>query len=84
MPAQDSLRLNDLHSTKQARPKPSNPNEQRTITATQSKTRPCLSRTDGELMAKKDILCLEPALRFEQVGGEPSERMEDRKHRSQS
>jgi hypothetical protein len=34
-------------------------------------------------MADKQILCLKPAPRFEQVGGEPSERMQDRKHHTQ-
>jgi len=35
-------------------------------------------------MAEQQILYLKPAPRFEQVGGEPSERMQDRKHHSQS
>src|SRR6478672_6132553 len=39
MPTQDGLRLNHLHRTKKARPKPGHPDEQRAITATQSKTR---------------------------------------------
>jgi len=36
MPTQDGLRLNHLHRTKKARPKPGHPSEQRTITAKQS------------------------------------------------
>jgi hypothetical protein len=39
MPTQDGLRLNHLHRTKKARPKPRHRYEQRAITATQSKTR---------------------------------------------
>jgi hypothetical protein len=34
-------------------------------------------------MAEKQILSLKPAPRFEQVGDEHSERVRDRKHRSQ-
>jgi hypothetical protein len=34
-------------------------------------------------MAEKQILSLKPAPRLEQVGDEPSERVQDRKHRSQ-
>ena len=41
MPTQDGLRLNHLHRTKKARPKPRHPYEQRAITAKQSETRGC-------------------------------------------
>jgi len=34
-------------------------------------------------MAEQQILCLKPAPRLEQVGDEHSERVQDRKHRSQ-
>src|SRR6266508_204971 len=47
MPTQDRLWLNHLHRTTQARPKPRHPDEQRAITATQSKTRRCLPQSDG-------------------------------------
>jgi hypothetical protein len=59
------------------------PNEQRAITAKQSETRRRMSQGDAELMAEQQILSLKPAPRLEQVGDEHSERMQDRKHRSQ-
>jgi hypothetical protein len=83
MPTQDGLRLNHLHRTKKARPKPRHPYEQRAITANQSETRWCPPQSDGQLMAEKQILSLEPAPRLEQVGDKHSERVQDRKHRSQ-
>ena len=55
----------------------------RAITAAQSKTRWCPPQGDVELMAKKQILSFKPAPRLEQVGDEHSERVQDRKHRSQ-
>jgi hypothetical protein len=78
MPTQDSLRLNHLHRIKKARPKPGHTYEQSPITPAESKTQWFAPQSDGELMAEKQILCLKPAPRFEQVGGEPSERMQDR------
>jgi hypothetical protein len=83
MPTQDGLRLNHLNSIKKARPKPRHPYEKSAITAAQSKTRWCLPQSDGQLMAEKQILSLKPAPRLEQVGDEHSERVQDRKHRSQ-
>src|SRR5919106_17045 len=74
MPPQDGLRLNHLHRTKQARPKPGDPYEQRAITAKQSKTRRCPPQSDAQLMAEKQILGLKPAPQLEQVGDERSER----------
>ena len=44
---QDGLRLNHLHRTKKARPKPRHPYEQRAITAKQSETRWCPPQSDG-------------------------------------
>ena len=41
------------------------------------------TKGDIELMTKKQILRFKPAARLEQVGDEHSERVEDRKHRSQ-
>jgi hypothetical protein len=41
-------------------------------------------QTGHKLMGKQQILRFKPAPRFEQAGGEPSERIENRKHRSQS
>jgi hypothetical protein len=82
MPTQDGLRLNHLNRTKQVRPKSRHPYEKSTITPAQPKTRRCLPHSDGQLMAEKQILNLKPAPRFEQVGGKPSERVQDRKHRS--
>jgi hypothetical protein len=35
-------------------------------------------------MPEQQILCLKPAPQFDQVGSEPSEHMQDRKHHSQS
>jgi hypothetical protein len=83
MPSQDSLRLNHLGRTKQARPQLGHPYEQRAITSMQSKTRWCPPQSDGELMTEKQILGFKPAPRLEQVSDEHSERVHDRKHRSQ-
>src|SRR5438128_4120045 len=38
---------------------------------------------DAELMTEKQVLGLKPAPRLEQVGDEHSERVQDRKHRSE-
>jgi len=84
MPAQDRLRLNYLNSIKKARPKPGHAHEQSAITPAQSKPLWFAPQSDGQLMAQQQILRLKPAPRFEQVGGEPSEGMQDRKHHSQS
>ena len=83
MPPQDSLRLNYLGRTEQARPEPGHPYEQRAVTAAQSKTRWRPPQGDIELMAEKQVLGFKPAPRLEQVGDEHSERVQDRKHRSQ-
>jgi len=40
-------------------------------------------QSDGELMAEKQILSFKPAPRLEQIGYKHSERVQDRKHRSQ-
>jgi hypothetical protein len=83
MPTQDSLRLNHLGRTKQARPEPGHPYEQRAITAAKSKTRRWPPQSNAELIAKKQVLSLKSAPRLEQVGDEHSERVQDRKHRFQ-
>jgi hypothetical protein len=84
MPTQDGLRLNNLNSIKKTGPKPRHTYEKSAITPAQSKTQWFLPQSDSQLMAEQQILCLKAAPRLEQVGGEPSERMQDRKHRSQS
>jgi hypothetical protein len=83
MPTQDGLRLNHLHRIKKARPKPRHPYEKSALASAQSKTRRCLPQSDGELMTEKQILGFKPAPRLEQVGDEPSERVQDHKHRFQ-
>ena len=83
MPTQNGLGLHHLHRVNKARPKPRHPYKKSAITAAQSKTRWCPPHGDGELMAEKQILSLKPASRLEQVGDEHSERVQDRKHRSQ-
>jgi hypothetical protein len=83
MPTQDGLRLNHLHRTKQARPKPGDPYEQRAITAKQSRTRRCSSDSDAQLMAEKQVLGLKLAPWLEQVGDKNAERVQDCKHRPQ-
>ena len=65
MPTQDGLRLDDLHRTKKARPKPRHPDEQHAITATQSETRWCPPQSYAELMAEKQVLGFKPAARLE-------------------
>ena len=83
MPPKDGLRFNDLGRTEQARPELGHPDQQRPVTATQSKARRCLPQSDVELMTEKQVLGLKPAPRLEQVGEEHSERVQDRKHRSE-
>src|SRR5207237_5997616 len=83
MPPKDGLRLNDLGHSEQARPELAHPDQQRPVTATQSKARRCLPQSDVELMTEKQVLGLKPAPRLEQIGAEHSERAQDRKHRSE-
>lgn len=83
MPPQDRLRLNHMGHAEQARPEPGHPNEQRAVTATQSKTRWRPPQSDVELMTEKQILCFKPTSRLEQIGDEHSERVQERKHRFQ-
>ena len=82
MPPKDGLRLNHLGRAEQARPEPGHPYQQRPITAAQSKTRRRTPQGDAELMTEKQVLGFKPAPRLEQVGDEHSERVQDRKHRS--
>src|SRR2546430_14327462 len=56
MPPQDGLRLNHLGHTEQARPELGHPDQQRPVTATQSKARRCLPQSDVELMTEKQVL----------------------------
>jgi hypothetical protein len=83
MPTQDGLRLNHLHRIKKARPNSGHQYEQRAVAAEQSEPRRCPPQSDGELVAKKQILSLKPAPRLEQASDKYSERMQDRKQRSQ-
>ena|SRR6476469_4581716 len=84
MPAKDSLRLNDVRRTEQARPEPGHPDQQGPITAAQSKTRWRTPQGDTELMTKKQVLDFKPSPRLEQVDAEHSERMQEREHRPRS
>src|SRR5262249_11307171 len=84
MPAKDGLRLNDMRRTEQARPKPSHPDHQGPVTATQSKARRRTPQGDAELMAKEQVLGLKSARRLEEVYNEHCERMQDREHRPRS
>ena len=83
MPTKYGLRLNHLGPAKQARPNPSHPYEQCPINPAQSKTRRCTPQRDVKLMTKEKILGFKPQPRLEQVGAEHSERVQDRKHRSE-
>src|SRR5215470_6614927 len=84
MPAKDSLRLNDVRRTEQARPEPGQPDHQGPITAAQSKTRRRTPQGDAELMAKEQVLGFKPARRLEEGDDEHCERMQEREHRSRS
>ena len=84
MPAKDGLRLNDLRRTEQARPEPGHPDQQRPVTAAQSKTRRRTPQGDAELMAKEQVLGFKPARRLEEVDDEHYERMQEREHRPRS
>jgi hypothetical protein len=67
MPTQDGFRPNDLHCSKKAWVNSSHPYE----------------HSNGQLATEKQNLGLKPAPRLEQVSNKHSERMQDRKHRSQ-
>src|SRR5438128_5884306 len=84
MPSKDGLRLNDLRRTDQTRPESGYPDQQRPVTAAQSKTRRRTPQGDAELMAEEQILGFKPARRLEEVNDEHCERMQEREHRSQS
>jgi hypothetical protein len=47
------------------------------------RTRRRLPQSDVELTTEKQVLGFEPASRFEYVGDEHSERMQDHEHRSE-
>ena len=83
MPPQDSFRLNYLGHAGEVGPESGHPYEQCAITAAQSKTRWHLPQCNIELMTEKQILGFKPTSRLEQVDDDHSERMQDRKHRSQ-
>jgi hypothetical protein len=83
MPTQDGIWLNHLGRTKQARPEPGHPYQQRSVTAAKSKKRWRPPQSDIKLMTEKQILGFKPTSRLEQVGDEHSERVQDRKHRFQ-
>jgi hypothetical protein len=82
MPPKDGLRLNHPGRAEQAWPEPGHPYQQRPITAVQSNTRRRTPQGDAELMTEKQVLGFKPAPRLEQIGDEHSERVQDRKHRS--
>jgi len=69
----NGLRLYDLGRAEQTRPEPSHPDQQRPVTATQSKTRRRAPQGDTELMTEKQVLGFQPAPRLEQVDDEHSE-----------
>jgi hypothetical protein len=83
VPPQDRLRQNYPDSTKEGRPEPCHPYEQDAITGAKPRTTSRAPQDDIELMTKKQILRFKPAARLEQVSDKHSERVEDRKHRSQ-
>jgi hypothetical protein len=49
--------------------------------AAAQKTRWRAPQGDVELMTEKQVLCLKPAPRLEQIGDKHSDRVQDRKHR---
>src|SRR5262249_47879210 len=77
VPAKDSLRLNDMRRTEQARPEPGHPDQQGPITAAQSKTRWRTPQGNAELVAKEQVLHFKPARRLEEVNDEYCERMQE-------
>ena len=79
-PPKDRLRFNDLGRTEQARPELGHPDQQRPVTAAQSKASRCLPQNDVELMTEKQVLSFNPASRLEYVGDEHHEQVQDRKH----
>jgi hypothetical protein len=81
MPPQDSLRLNNLHRTKQPWPQSGHPDQQRPVTAAQSTTRRCTPQSDAKLMTKEQVLGLQPSARLEQVEEEHPEQVQDCTHR---
>lgn len=83
MPPKDSLRLNHLGHAEQARPNPCHPYQQCPVNPARSKTRLGTPQGDAELMTKETVLGFKPQPRLEQVGDEHSERVHDRKHRSE-
>ena len=83
MPTQDGLRLHHLHRIKKARPKPGHPYEKSALASAQSNTPWFAPQSDAQLIAEKQILGFKPSPRLEQIGDEPSERVQDHKHRSQ-
>jgi hypothetical protein len=82
MPPQDRVRPNDAGQTEQAGPEPSHQRDQGPVTATQSRTMRCTSKSDIQLMPKKDILDFKPVWRLAQSGDKRRKQMEDGKHRA--
>jgi hypothetical protein len=83
VPSQNRLRLDHPHRAKKAPPELSHPYKQDAIAAAKPETRSWPPKSDVELMAKKQVFGFKPTARLEQVDGKHSERVEDRKHRSQ-
>jgi hypothetical protein len=79
MPPKDSLWLNHLDRTKQARSEPCHQYQQRPVNPAQPKTRRRTPQGDVELMTEKKVLGFKPPPRLEHVGDEHSERVLDRK-----
>jgi hypothetical protein len=75
MPPQDRLRLNHAGQTEQAWPEPSQPYQQRPVTATQMYTVWCTPQGDTELIDFKSVR------RLEQVGDKRSNQGQDHTHR---
>jgi hypothetical protein len=83
MPTKNGLRLNHLGHAEQTRPDPRHPYEQCPVGPAQSKTRRRTPQGNVELMTEKKVLSFKPPPRFEQVGDEHSERVQDYKHRAE-
>jgi hypothetical protein len=81
MPPQDRVRLHNPGQTEQAWPEPGHPCQQCPVTTTQPQTLRCTPQCDVELVSKKEILGLKPALRLEQIDDKRPKQVKESKHR---
>ena len=73
-----------MTQTEQVRPKLCHPDQQRPVTASQSRTARCTPQGDIQLVSEKKVLQSKLAPRPEQVADKDCKQMEDRDHRAAS